>query len=151
MVYRSSKLFKGFTCAHRKWRHPGHCAYIHGYSRDFTFWFEAHERDENGFVMEFGGLKMVREWLNEQFDHTMLLDADDPEIPKFRDLEAAGACRLITFDDVSCEGTARYVYDNVAPWITEATGGRVWIVSVECRENEKNSAIYIADPPTKAG
>ena len=44
-TYRSSKTFRGFPCAHRKWRHDGHCAWVHGYSREFIVWFAAKERD----------------------------------------------------------------------------------------------------------
>jgi 6-pyruvoyltetrahydropterin/6-carboxytetrahydropterin synthase len=117
---------------------------VHGYSREFTFWFESSTRDENGFVMEFGGLKPLKAWLDGQFDHTLLLDADDPLIPDFRAIEARGGARLNLLPDVSCEGTAHFVYEHAATWIHEVTRGRVWIVSVECRENEHNSAIFIA-------
>lgn len=99
--------------------------------------------------MEFGALKPLKAWLDEQFDHTLLLDTSDPLIPQFRDIEARGGARLNLLPDVSCEGTAHYVYDHAAAWIREAMHGRVWIVSVECRENEHNSAIYIA--PTAHG
>ena len=66
-MYRSSKTFRNFPCAHRKWRHQGHCAHVHGYSRQFIVWFEADERDENGLVVDFGSLKEVRAWLEERF------------------------------------------------------------------------------------
>lgn len=96
--------------------------------------------------MEFGGLKPLKAWLDEQFDHTLLLDVDDPLIPQFRDIEARGGARLNLLPDVSCEGTSHFVYEHAAAWIREATQGRVWIVSVECRENEHNSAIFVAPP-----
>ncbi|MEZ4433662.1 MAG: 6-carboxytetrahydropterin synthase [bacterium] len=38
----------------------------------------------NGFVVDFGGLKVVKSWLTEHFDHTLLLDADDPLLQSFR-------------------------------------------------------------------
>lgn len=145
-MYRSSKTFRGYPCAHRKWRHPGHCARVHGYSRQFEVWFACDQRDENGFVMDFGALKPVRDWLAEQFDHTLLLDADDPLLDQFRLLEAAGGCRLVVLSDVGVEGSARHVYEWLQPWVGEATQGRVWVHSVECRENENNSGIYLAPP-----
>ncbi len=144
MTYRSSKTFRGFPCAQRKWRHSGHCAHIHGYSREFIVWFGAHERDENGFVMDFGALDEVQQWLTAKFDHTLLIDADDPLLSEFRRLDAQGACRLNVFADVSMEGSARFVCDFLDPWVREATGDRVWVLSVECRENEKNSGMYMA-------
>lgn len=143
-MYRSSKTFSGFPCAQRKWRHQGHCKQIHGYSREFTIWFAASERDDNGFVMDFGALDEVRQWLERRFDHTLLLDADDPLLPRLKELEAEGACRLTVLDDVSMEGSAKFVYDYLDPWVKQETGGRVWVISVECRENDKNSGIFIA-------
>ena len=140
--FRSTKTYRNFPCAHRRWRHEGHCAHVHGYSRSFTFVFSCSERADNGFVMDFGGLKAVKAWLTEHFDHTLLIAPDDPLLADFEALQAKGACKLVVFDDVGMEGTAHYVYAWVSDWVQAATDGRVTLVSVECRENDKNSAIY---------
>ena len=92
--------------------------------------------------MDFGRLKPVKAFLEAHYDHTLLVDADDPLLPQFRELEEQGACRLVVYEDVGMEGSARFVYDWVSNWLVEATEGRVELVSVECRENDKNSAIY---------
>ena len=139
-LFESSKHFIGYPCAHRRWKHDGHCAHVHGYSRSFKVWFRTHRRDENGFVMDFGKLKPVRAWLDAHFDHTLLLDSDDPLLPKFKELETLGACKLCIFDDVGMEGTAAFVLDWLNQWVKNETQGRVWVHSVEVRENEKNSA-----------
>jgi len=140
--FRSTKTYRNFPCAHRRWRHAGHCAHVHGYSRSFTFVFQCQERTENGFVMDFGALGPVKAWLEAHFDHTLLLDADDPLLPRFQALEADGACRLVVYEDVGMEGSARFVYDWVEAWVRDQTDNRVRLTSVECRENDKNSAIY---------
>ncbi len=145
MIFESSKTFRNFPCSHRRHRHEGHCAHIHGYSRAFTFWFRATERTENGFVMDFGQLGEVKQWLEDNFDHTMLLDSDDPLLPLFRELESKGACRLVIYDDVGMEGTAAYVMDWVGEWVRRQTDGRVWLHSVEVRENDKNRARVTRD------
>lgn len=143
MPYQSSKTFKNFPCSHRRHAHKGHCAYVHGYSRSFTFWFDCFRREPGtGFVMDFGDLKDVKEWLESLFDHTLLLDKDDPLLDDFIELEKKGACKLTILEDVGMEGTAKFVFDHVSKIIDEKTEGRVSLVSVECRENEKNSAIY---------
>lgn len=139
-VIESSKTFRNFPCAHRRFRHDGHCAWVHGYSRSFTLWFRTHEPTENGFVMDFGKLKPVKAWLEETFDHTLLLDTGDPLIDQFRAIEEQGGCKLVVFDDVGMEGTCRHVKDWVDRWLETETGGRVWLHSVEVRENDKNSA-----------
>ena len=92
--------------------------------------------------MDFGDLKPVKAWLEDHYDHTLLLDADDPLLPEFRNLEKKGACKLVVYDDVGMEGSARFVFDWVSQWVETHTQGRVQLASVECRENDKNSAIY---------
>ena len=144
-LFESSKTFRNYPCSHRRHRHEGHCAHIHGYSRSFTLWFRCRARTENGFVMDFGALKPVKQWLEANFDHTLLLDSDDPLIPRFRELEELGACRLVVFEDVGMEGTAQYVMNWVSAWLEETTDGRVWLHSVEVRENDKNSARFTLD------
>lgn len=145
-MYRSSKNFIGYPCAHRRWAHEGHCAWVHGYSRSFMVWFESKERAEHtGFVMDFGDLKEIKVWLEDKFDHTLLLDEADPLLNEFKELEKKGACKLTILPDVGMEGTAKYVYDYLNEWVKAHTNERVWVYSVECRENEKNSAIYIGD------
>lgn len=139
VIFESSKTFRNFPCAHRRHRHDGHCAHVHGYSRSFTLWFRATERTDNGFVMDFGRLGVVAAWLEQHFDHTLLLDADDPLLPKFRELEEAGACKLVVYEDVGMEGTCEFVARWVDEWL-EQFDGRVWLHSVEVRENDKNSA-----------
>ena len=141
-MFSSSKTFRNYPCAHRRWQHDGHCAFVHGYSRSFIIWFQASSRTENGFVMDFGQLKEIKAWLTDKFDHTLLLDRDDPLMSQFRTLEDQGACKLTIYDDVGMEGTACYVYNHVQDWVQQKTSGRVSVVSVEVRENDKNSAKY---------
>ena len=82
--FRSTKTYRNFPCAHRRWRHEGHCAHVHGYSRAFTFVFSCSERTDNGFVMDFGGLKAVKAWLTE---HST--DCPVSELPRNRRLNQA--------------------------------------------------------------
>ena len=140
VVIESSKTFSNYPCAHRRFRHDGHCAWVHGYSRSFTLWFRAKSLTENGFVMDFGQLKPVKAWLEETFDHTLLLDTGDPLIPEFKQIEEQGGCKLVVYDDVGMEGTCKFVMDWVDQWLETETQGRVWLHSIEVRENDKNSA-----------
>ncbi|MEF3088149.1 6-pyruvoyl trahydropterin synthase family protein, partial [Bacillus altitudinis] len=77
-VFTSTKTFSNYPCAHRQWRHDGNCALVHGYSRSFHFVFAAQTLDKCGFVVDFGGLHWLRDYLEYWFDHTLFLMADDP-------------------------------------------------------------------------
>ncbi len=139
-IYRSTKRFTGFPCTHRQWRAESHCRFVHGYSREFYFEFAAKERTPEGWVVDFGGLKEVKAWLEEMFDHTFLASSDDPFLEDFKKLDQAGVIQLRLLPNVGMEGTAEFVFSKVDEMVKKSTKGRAWVTKVEVRENEKNSA-----------
>ena len=140
--YTSTKTYRNLPCAHRQWKHDGHCAFIHGYSRQYTFHFEAEEFDKHGWVVGFGDLKKLKEYLVDMYDHTMLISEDDPEVSLFKELHEKGICNLRIVPDVSLEGSAKTALLKANEILSELTNGRARCFQVEARENDKNSAIY---------
>jgi 6-pyruvoyltetrahydropterin/6-carboxytetrahydropterin synthase len=145
-VYSSTKSYFNYSCAHRQWRHGGHCAFVHGYDRSFHFWFAARELTDTNFVMDFGKLKDLKAFLDEHFDHTLLLNADDPLMDDFKALAKKGAAKIVVLPNVGMEGTSKWLWDHVNNWLLETEGGRVGCIKVETREHEKNSAYYKGFP-----
>ena len=142
-MYTSTKFFKEIgPCAYRNWKSDTDCYMLHGYDRSFKFVFGATHLDKQGFVVDFGGLKEVKRKLEDWFDHTVILQADDPLVASFRILEQKGHMRVRTFPLISCEGLAEYVGEFVDDLITQYTDGRAWVISCEVIEAEKNSALY---------
>ncbi len=145
-IYRSTKSYdhnEGLSCCFRQWRAGhSHCRLIHGYALAFKFVFATHQLDERNWCYDFGGMKPVKAWLHEMFDHTMVVAEDDPELATFRKLAADGLVDLRVMPAVGCEATAKFTFDHVAPTIATETGDRVWLESVEVREHAGNSAIY---------
>jgi 6-pyruvoyltetrahydropterin/6-carboxytetrahydropterin synthase len=147
-VYRSTKLYdhnEGLSCCFRQWRADSHCNLVHGYALAFRFVFAARTLDDRNWCMDFGGLKPVRTWLHEMFDHTMLIAADDPHLPEFQRLADLFLVKLRVLPAVGCEAVARYVCDHIGEMVGAATRGRVWVESVEVREHSGNSALYQRD------
>lgn len=141
MIYRSTKRFSNFPCTHRQWKADSHCKFVHGYSREFYFEFACRERTHEGWIVDFGGLKKVKAWLDEMFDHTFLASQDDPFLETFKELDKKGVVQLRVLPNVGMEGTAEYLFEKVDAMIQEMTNGRAWVTKIEVRENEKNSAI----------
>jgi 6-pyruvoyltetrahydropterin/6-carboxytetrahydropterin synthase len=139
----STKKFTGFPCTHRQWRAESHCRFVHGYSREFYFEFESNELTPEMWVMDFGGLKEVKAWLDSMFDHTFLVAGDDPALATFQQLHDQGVIQMRILPNAGMEGTAEFVYNHVNPLVQKLTNNRVWVSKVEVRENEKNSAIYM--------
>lgn len=137
-----AKTYTDFPAAHRAPKHDGHCALVHGHNWSFHFEFEASQFDPNGFVVDFGKLEFIRDFLKEQFDHTCLIADSDPEVDRFIDLSEAELIELRLVEDCSCEGIARMVGRWVDQRVTVETGGRVKLKSVTVHEDSKNSATY---------
>lgn len=140
----STKRFKGYPCTHRQWRADSHCRFVHGYSREFYMEFACESMTQEMWVMDFGGLKEVKKWLAEMFDHTFLVASDDPYLQNFEQMDRDGVIQLRILPNAGMEGTAKFVYDKVNEMVLSSTNNRVWLTKVEVSENEKNSAIYIA-------
>ena len=145
-LYRSTKSYghsEGLSCAFRQWRAThSHCRLVHGYALAFKFVFVARELDEHNWCFDFGGLKPIKAWLHEMFDHKFLVAQDDPNIEKFRQLDEHGLIALRVVPAVGCEAVAHMVFEYVAQFVAKATNGRVWLEQVEVSEHSGNSAIY---------
>ena len=129
-------------CAYRNWKSDTDCYLLHGYDRSIKFVFGCKHLDKQGFVVDFGGLKEVKRQLDEWFDHTVILQSDDPLVPTFQGLTEDGHCKLQTFPLISSEGLAQYVGEYVDSFLKEKYESRCWVISSEHHECAKNSAIY---------
>ncbi|MFT6631662.1 MAG: 6-pyruvoyltetrahydropterin/6-carboxytetrahydropterin synthase [Bacteriovoracaceae bacterium] len=97
---------------------------------------------EEFWVMDFGGLKEVKDWLAHMFDHTFLIADNDPYLDNFKKMDEDGIIQLRVMPNPGMEGSAKYIYDHVNSLIDKSTNGRVWVTKVEVRENQKNSAFF---------
>ena len=145
-AHTCSKRFSGYPCTHRQWRHAGHCRFVHGYSRSFTIWFRATSLDLHGFVVDFSSLQDLERQLSDQFDHTFLVNADDPLLPTWRQLHDQGALDLRVMENVGMEASAALVWEWANALLLQRDGGRCCCWKVEARENDKNAACFEAVP-----
>ena len=121
-----------------------HCHLLHGYSLAFTFTFACKELDNKNWVVDFGGLKQLKAWLEDSFDHKLVVDKKDPALSTMIELEARGLAEVRVFDGVGAEKFAEHAYEFADNLVYEMTNGRCWCVKVEVAEHGANSAIYEA-------
>jgi len=84
--------------------------------------------------------------LADQFDHTFLVNADDPLLDQWQLLHDQGALDLRVMANVGMEASAELVWGWANALLQVRDGGRTCCVMVEARENEKNAACYEAVP-----
>ena len=132
---------QGFSCAFRQWqaRHS-HCRFLHGYALAFRFTFLTRTLDDRGWCVDFGGLKPLRAWLAETFDHTLLVAADDPDMATLGALQGAGLAQLRVVEAVGCEAFAALAHGWAARFVASETAGRVSVEQVEVSEHPGNRA-----------
>jgi 6-pyruvoyltetrahydropterin/6-carboxytetrahydropterin synthase len=142
-MYQSTKIIELGSCAFRQPNAKSHCRHLHGYRLLAKLWFASETLDENNWVMDFGGLKDLKTILERTFDHTLVVDAKDPQLNLFKQLAAVDAAQIVIMDDgVGIEKFAKKVYDIANNFVLTNTNSRVWVTKVEVWEHEKNSAIY---------
>ncbi len=145
-IWRVVKTYghdEGLSCTFRQWQAThSHCRFLHGYALAFRFAFATATLDDRGWCIDFGGLKPLRAWLHESFDHTLLAAADDPHLPTLRGLAEDGLVQLRVLEAVGCEAFAAEAYGWASAFLMRETAGRVWLESVEVSEHAGNAASY---------
>ena len=145
MVFTSSKKIGPISTGHRQWKDNGHCSFVHGYGRYVELTFACEERDEKGWVMDFGDLRDVKKLIEEEWDHRLLIAEDDPLLEDFKQLHEKGGVNLNIMPKEygpGIEDSCKYIYDKVAPIISLKTQDRVWIENIRIYEHDNNWAEY---------
>jgi len=149
MSYYSTKTYGHNIGLSACFRQPhadhSHCRFLHGYSLQFKFTFAANELDKRNWVVDFGGLKPLKAWLEDTFDHKVVLDKHDPMMYHFETLQTVGVAELTILDGVGVEKFAYHAWEFANKLVEKMTDGRCRCVEVECAEHGANSAIYRAE------
>lgn len=149
-MFRSTKTYGtslGLSCCFRQWKaEKSHCSLLHGYSIGVKLTFEADVLDERNWVMDFGGLSEVKQFLGETFDHTLLIAEDDPYIDEISGLAGLGIANVVVLPSVGCEAFAAHIFAFVEEWLHDRHHApRVMLSSVEVFEHGANSAVYLGE------
>jgi 6-pyruvoyltetrahydropterin/6-carboxytetrahydropterin synthase len=136
--------------------------------------FESETLDDRNWVMDFGGLKAFKDWLEYMFDHTLVIAKDDPFLDTFKTMAAhglqdkGGVCDLRIVEAVGCEKFSEAAFNELDKIIKTYQRGETYnltsqdgtvlksfnnrypvgqgvrVRSVEVFEHGANSAIYEA-------
>ena len=98
--------------------------------------------DLNGFVVDFSSLKPLENRLKEQFDHTFLINKDDPLLNYWEKLNDLDALDLRIMDNVGMEFTSELIWKWANEYLQNKDDGRTCCWKTESKENKSNKAIY---------
>ena len=153
--YTSQKVFDNFSVALRQHKaQHSHCQLLHGYALKFEVFFASNEPiedkqlDSMNWIVDYGSFKPapqgngLKVWLENMFDHTLLIEKDDPQLDIFQQLEQIGLCHLRIMDKMGAESLAKLVFDKFNERLSLIDAGRCKVIKVTCYENDKNSSSY---------
>lgn len=146
MRFVSSKTFPAVaSVCFRQWRAESHCRLLHGYALTFRFEFEAETLDARNWVVDFGGLKELRRWIEDTFDHKLVVAEDDPHRAALERLAAGGLAEVVVVKATGCEAFAALGAARAAKLLFEqGMAERVRVSKVEVSEHLGNSAMVVA-------
>ncbi|MBX3075834.1 6-carboxytetrahydropterin synthase [Candidatus Obscuribacterales bacterium] len=100
-----------FCYGHRLLNYEGKCKNLHGHNGVAVVTLESRSLDDLGMVADFSDVKKaVLPWIDEEFDHRMLLHKDDPLVPL---LKAQGDPVKVLDVNPTAENIARLIFDHV--------------------------------------
>ncbi len=145
-MFVSSKYYgpeRGYAVAYRQWRADSHCRLIHGYALSFYLEFECEELDTRNWCVDFGSLKTFKDFLDDTFDHTMLVAQDDPEFKTFEMLHEKKLCKMVVVERTGCEGLSKFLHEYVNEiWLPDNGYKNVRCRKVKVSETPANAAWY---------
>lgn len=132
-----------FETAHRLPHLPGKCVSLHGHSWWAEVTVTAPVPGADGVVVEFGPFKKaLRAWIDEHWDHGVMLGPDDPLVPVLRE----HGCKVHEVAGwPTVENVAEYLADVAAELldgVDRVPGAKVTAVTV--RETHVNRAGWCA-------
>lgn len=137
----------GLSCCFRQHKAQSHCAKLHGYAIAVRLEFGSDTLNDKNWVIDFGALKPVKDFLQKTFDHKTIVAEDDPLLSILQAAEGGGVLDLVVLPSVGCEMFARYIFDTVSDmladvWYGMNPEGHVKLLSVQVNEHGANAASY---------
>lgn len=126
-----------FCYGHRLLNYEGKCRHLHGHNGRAVITLESDRLDPLGMVMDFSRIKRIlNAWIDETFDHKMLLHRDDSVLAYLRQ---QGEPVFVMDVNPTAENIARLIYDF-------AVAQGFPVVEVQLWETEHCCATYRGEP-----
>jgi 6-pyruvoyltetrahydropterin/6-carboxytetrahydropterin synthase len=132
----TANRYHDISCGHRVVGHEGKCRHLHGHNYRVHFVCAANGLDSVGRVIDFSVIKAkLCMWLEDEWDHKMLLWREDPMLPELRQLDPTVV--ELPFNPTA-ENLAFHLIHEIAPVALKGTG--VSCIKCVIEETRKCSA-----------
>lgn len=113
-----------FCYGHRLLDHTGKCRHLHGHNGLLEVDVETHSLNSQGMVVDFGDVRdLVKEWVDANLDHRMVLCREDPVVPLLLEVEEPV---YLLDDNPTAEIIARLIFEQVRGQGLSVSEVRLW-------------------------
>lgn len=113
-----------FCYGHRLLRYRGKCSHLHGHNGRIEIELTSPSLNEQSMVADFSDIaRVVKEWIDENLDHRMLLHKDDPLVAVLRKHDEP---LFLMEDDPTAEAIARVICEYALSRGLKVSQVRLW-------------------------
>lgn len=128
-IYRVTRTVH-FSYGHRLLDYAGKCRHLHGHNGVLEVDIEGEKLDSQGMVADFGQVRdIVKEWVDSNLDHRMVLCRKDPVVPL---LESLGEPLYLMDENPTAENIARLVFEQTRCQGLKVAEVRLWETPTNC-------------------
>ena len=97
-----------FCYGHRLLNYDGKCRHLHGHNGKAVIVMEREKLDDRGMVVDFTDIKKsLRTWIDDELDHRMILNEQDPALEYLRSINEPF---FTIADNPTAENIAKLIY-----------------------------------------
>jgi 6-pyruvoyltetrahydropterin/6-carboxytetrahydropterin synthase len=135
-MYKVTEIVE-FCYGHRLLRYKGKCAHLHGHNGRVEIELAASSLNDQSMVADFSDIgRIVKEWIDQNLDHRMILHRDDPIASVLKRHDEP----LFLMDcDPTAEAIARLIFEYATSQGLKVSEVRIW-------ETPGSVASYTPDP-----
>ena len=131
-MYKVTKVMD-FSYGHRLLNYEGKCRQFHGHNGKVEVELFSEKLDDQGMVLDFSQInKIIKEWINENLDHKLLLSKDDPMV---KIMEENNEEVFVMETNPTAEAIAKLIYDFALSKDLPVKEVRLW-------ETDNSFAVY---------
>jgi len=104
-----------FAAAKRLLGYEGKCAFLHGYRHAIEASFSAENLNDAGMAVDFYAVrKLLQDWVDENWDHNLILNAKDKELGD--SIEKITSQKIFYLaENPTAENMAEYLFQKICP------------------------------------
>ena len=122
-MYKVTEIVE-FCYGHRLLHYKGKCAHLHGHNGRVEIELASSSLNDQSMVADFSDIgRIVKDWIDQNLDHRMLLHRDDPFVAVLRKHDEP----VFLMDcDPTAEAIARLIFEYAASQGLKVSEVRVW-------------------------